>query len=82
MIHPQDVEPACTDCGGTGVTFQTERRCACQVSPSPSGDGPLSIIIAWYQELPKRARESLSLAHLHGLSKNISRTRQSTGTVP
>lgn len=23
----------CTDCGGTGVTFQTERRCACTSGP-------------------------------------------------
>lgn len=22
--------PACTDCGDTGITFQTERRCSCQ----------------------------------------------------
>lgn len=26
---PND-DPECTDCGGTGVTYQTERRCACQ----------------------------------------------------
>ena len=26
-------DPACTDCGGTGITYQTERRCACQTSP-------------------------------------------------
>jgi hypothetical protein len=23
-------EPECTDCGGTGITYQTERRCSCQ----------------------------------------------------
>jgi hypothetical protein len=23
-------DPVCTDCGGTGITFQTEKRCACQ----------------------------------------------------
>lgn len=23
-------DPECTGCGGTGVTYQTERRCACQ----------------------------------------------------
>lgn len=23
-------DPECTDCGGTGITYQTERRCACQ----------------------------------------------------
>lgn len=23
-------DPVCTDCGGTGITYQTERRCACQ----------------------------------------------------
>jgi hypothetical protein len=28
---PRDGEdPVCTDCGGTGVCYQTERRCACQ----------------------------------------------------
>lgn len=25
-----DVDPVCTCCGGTGITYQTERRCACQ----------------------------------------------------
>ena len=25
-----DADPVCTGCGGTGVTYQTERRCACQ----------------------------------------------------
>jgi len=25
-----DDDPPCTDCGGTGITYQTERRCACQ----------------------------------------------------
>ncbi len=23
-------DPVCADCGGTGTTYQTERRCACQ----------------------------------------------------
>lgn len=23
-------DPTCTDCGGTGETYQTERRCSCQ----------------------------------------------------
>lgn len=26
-------DPECTDCGGTGITYQTERRCACQPAP-------------------------------------------------
>lgn len=26
----QDDDPECTDCGGTGITYQTERVCACQ----------------------------------------------------
>lgn len=26
----QDDDPECTDCGGTGITYQTERRCSCQ----------------------------------------------------
>lgn len=25
-----DADPVCTDCGGSGITYQTERRCACQ----------------------------------------------------
>lgn len=25
-----DDDPSCTDCGGAGITYQTERRCACQ----------------------------------------------------
>lgn len=28
-------ETPCTDCGGTGVTYQTERPCACQVTARP-----------------------------------------------
>ena len=31
----------------------------------------LTIIIDWYQGLPKRARESMSLANLHALSKRL-----------
>ncbi len=26
----ENYDPKCTDCGGTGETYQTERRCACQ----------------------------------------------------
>ena len=29
-------DPECTDCGGTGITYQTERRCACQPPPDPA----------------------------------------------
>jgi hypothetical protein len=37
---PED-DPECTDCGGSGVTYQTERRCACQ-PPVPMGPlGPM-----------------------------------------
>lgn len=32
----EDSDPPCTCCGGTGVTYQTERRCACQ--PAAQGD--------------------------------------------
>lgn len=32
---------------------------------------PLTTIMDWYQRLPKRARESLSLANLHDLAKHI-----------
>lgn len=32
-IPAVDAEPVCTCCGGTGITYQTERRCACQPSP-------------------------------------------------
>jgi len=28
-IPAVDAEPVCTCCGGTGITYQTERRCAC-----------------------------------------------------
>lgn len=27
-------EEPCTDCGDTGITYQTERRCACQPEPT------------------------------------------------
>ena len=31
-IPAVDADPVCTDCGGSGITYQTERRCACQTS--------------------------------------------------
>ena len=32
-------DPECTCCGGTGITYQTERRCACQpLPPPPAGE--------------------------------------------
>lgn len=34
-------------------------------------EAPLTTIIDWYQRLPKRAREGLSLANLHDLAKRI-----------
>jgi hypothetical protein len=30
-------DPPCTCCGGTGVTYQTERRCACQPASDVAG---------------------------------------------
>lgn len=27
---PLPTDPACTDCGGTGTTYQTERACTCE----------------------------------------------------
>ena len=29
-------DPECTCCGGTGITYQTERRCACQPPSTPA----------------------------------------------
>jgi len=29
---PEAAEPPCTDCDGTGITIQTERRCACTLT--------------------------------------------------
>ena len=32
-------DPECTCCGGTGITYQTERSCACQpLPPPPAGE--------------------------------------------
>lgn len=39
-IPPQEEtgrDDVCTDCGGTGTTYQTERPCACQVPPHEGG---------------------------------------------
>lgn len=30
VVTEEADDPECTDCGGTGITYQTERRCACQ----------------------------------------------------
>lgn len=37
----------CTGCGGTGVTFQTEKRCACQPQEPPSG-APIDFLTGTY----------------------------------
>ena len=50
--------------------FQDRRELAEHFSAEGSY-GCLSTIIAWYQTLPKPARERLSLAHLHNLAKLI-----------
>jgi hypothetical protein len=34
-----EADPPCTDYGDTGITFQTERRCACQ-PPLPATEPP------------------------------------------
>lgn len=42
-IPPQEEtgrDDVCTDCGGTGTTYQTERPCACQVPPHEGGGKP------------------------------------------
>lgn len=39
-IPAVDAEPVCTCCGGTGITYQTERRCACQ---GPDLSEPVSV---------------------------------------
>lgn len=35
----QTDNPECTDCGGGGVTYQSERRCACQLAEARSEGG-------------------------------------------
>ena len=54
----------CTDCGGTGIAYQTEKKCSCQPHH-------LTTIVKWFQELPLAARRGLSLANLHDLSKRL-----------
>lgn len=45
-VPQPDNDPPCTDCGGTGITYQTERRCACQPSaPDAQPDGPATIYL-------------------------------------
>ena len=50
----------CTDCGDTGITYQTERRCACQAPPTPATeereavaleDCPIGLFISRYGSL-------------------------------
>lgn len=59
-----DDDPPCTCCGGSGVTFQTERPCSC-IAPTPT---PLAaalevpevrdmmVLLAWYGEQARLAR--------------------------
>lgn len=61
--EPQaDDDPECTDCGGTGTTYQTERRCACQPakhffaegsnnSPTPQAEAHEEQLGVWADEL-------------------------------
>lgn len=42
-------DPPCTDCGGTGVTYQTERRCSCQ----PVVDDPQPVAVPDIERLRK-----------------------------
>jgi hypothetical protein len=36
--NSDDDDPPCTDCGDTGITFQTERTCTCQSGMALSRD--------------------------------------------
>lgn len=40
--QPASDEGPCTDCYDTGITIQTERRCACQTNPQPVSEGGAS----------------------------------------
>lgn len=40
---PVTNDPECTDCGGTGITYQTERRCACQ--PALADSQPVELAL-------------------------------------
>ena len=45
----------CTDCGDTGITYQTERRCACQAPPTPATEEREAVALAMLNG--KRVRE-------------------------
>lgn len=48
-IPAVDADPVCTDCGGSGITYQTERRCACQ--PSIPAVQPTVKPLVWVKTL-------------------------------
>lgn len=58
--HEAEVQdPICTCCGGTGITYQTERRCACQPPIMTTNPAPVS----------EAARDAaVDLAHALGMS--------------
>jgi len=55
---PVDADPPCTDCGDTGITYQTERRCACQ-GPSPVESPDLATRAATLESELERVREEI-----------------------
>jgi hypothetical protein len=52
-----------------------EEVARCFPSLTRGVNGELDVIVAWYQSLPPRARQGLSLQNLHDLSKRLNAAR-------
>ena len=63
-------DPACTDCGGSGVTYQTERHCSCQPAPDAA-----AIREAALREARQRVNDLVAerQADLHGARNDFNR---------
>ena len=64
-IPAVDADPVCTDCGGSGITYQTERRCACQTSiPAVQ---PTVKPLVWLDSQQGRYSESRAIGILYSI---------------
>ena len=69
----EEDEAPCTDCEGTGITIQTERRCACQPPIAPLAPDVEGLI----EQLRRQAQSASSVSKAMAESKSL---RQNDGT--
>ena len=71
----QDEDTPCTDCGDTGVTHQTERRCSCQEAEAQN-EGAAGETVEWlgggnYEPTKAMIEAGLDHNHRHNSEANM-----------